>query len=286
MICGAKWKTCNCPWFNYAQVETDRLHHFNVVEQHRVPVDDVVAAGGRGYDEELERRQQQVDADEAFARRLQGLNVDDNYGAAPGGNFSLGNPHAHHRNENYNPGPRDHPHHAYLRAAPQRALEPQPYRVEQPEWRDQPAARLPEPEPEPMTMMTMMSREPYQLPGSRLVEPASYQVTEGLEHRPWLPRHRPAERAPYHAAGGRRPRPQLMDDVTDYVRHVPAEQLERRHTRAERPVHSNRRMSILAGLTRSHGQGGGGGRVGAWLQHVEDGLPMEETRSSHIPVSG
>ena len=282
MICGAKWKTCNCPWFNYGQVETDRLNHFNVVEQHRVPVDDAVAAGARGYDDELERRQRQVDEDEALARRLQVLNVEiaeNEYGATPGGIFSLGNAHAHHLNENYIPATRDHLHHAHLRAAPQRPLEPQSYRMGQPDWRDPPAARLPEPESEPI-----MSREPYRLPHPRLAEPAPYQAAEGWRPRPWFLGPRLTEPAPYQAAGEPRPRPQIVDDVTDHARHVPAERLGRRHTRSERPVRSSRRMSILAGLTRSHGQGGG--RVGAWLQHVEDGLPMEESRNSHIPVSG
>ncbi|CZT53001.1 related to ariadne-2 protein [Rhynchosporium secalis] len=30
MICGLKWKSCNCPWFNYEAVEEDRLAHMRI----------------------------------------------------------------------------------------------------------------------------------------------------------------------------------------------------------------------------------------------------------------
>jgi len=30
MICGLKWKSCNCPWFNYEAVEEDRLRHMQI----------------------------------------------------------------------------------------------------------------------------------------------------------------------------------------------------------------------------------------------------------------
>jgi hypothetical protein len=30
MLCGLKWKTCNCPWFNYDAVEADRLRHMRI----------------------------------------------------------------------------------------------------------------------------------------------------------------------------------------------------------------------------------------------------------------
>lgn len=33
MVCGLKWKTCACPWFNYQLVEDDRLNHMRVPEQ-------------------------------------------------------------------------------------------------------------------------------------------------------------------------------------------------------------------------------------------------------------
>ena len=30
MLCGLKWRTCECPWFNYETVEADRLAHMHV----------------------------------------------------------------------------------------------------------------------------------------------------------------------------------------------------------------------------------------------------------------
>ena len=77
MICGAKWKTCDCPWFNYATVENDRLNHMNVAQ-----VREAAARGAplldqpRAYHEEIERRREQERRDEALARRMRGLDID------------------------------------------------------------------------------------------------------------------------------------------------------------------------------------------------------------------
>ena len=76
MICGNKWKTCDCPWFNYETVEADRLQHMNVPQFRRAFPD----ADGRApirYQEEMDRRREQELRDEALARRLQVLGVDD-----------------------------------------------------------------------------------------------------------------------------------------------------------------------------------------------------------------
>ena len=74
MICGAKWKTCDCPWFNYEAVENDRLHHMQVPQPvpRRMPGNPAL-----GYQEELDRRREQERADEALARRIQALGVDE-----------------------------------------------------------------------------------------------------------------------------------------------------------------------------------------------------------------
>ena len=98
MICGAQWKTCNCPWFNYSQIpNADRLNDMRVPEPVRVIFRRVMdAAGGmpppppplqqqRGaqhappaeplpevtYQQELDNRRRQERADEELARRLQ-----------------------------------------------------------------------------------------------------------------------------------------------------------------------------------------------------------------------
>ncbi|MCJ1426694.1 hypothetical protein MMC29_004597 [Sticta canariensis] len=76
MICGSKWKTCDCPWFNYEAVENDRLNHMNPMPR-RAPF---VAGGAHnpalGYQEELNRRREQERRDEALARRMQVLGLD------------------------------------------------------------------------------------------------------------------------------------------------------------------------------------------------------------------
>ena len=79
MICGAKWKSCDCPWFNYAAVETDRLNHMNIAQVRRAALDPqgaVALHAPRAYHEELERRRAQELQDEEMARRMQGLDID------------------------------------------------------------------------------------------------------------------------------------------------------------------------------------------------------------------
>ena len=67
MICGAKWKTCDCPWFNYQAVENDRLLHMDVARARRNPR---AMNAPRAYEEELELRREQERQDEIIARRI------------------------------------------------------------------------------------------------------------------------------------------------------------------------------------------------------------------------
>ena len=78
MICGAKWKSCDCPWFNYATVEADRLNHMNIAEVRREPWR---ANQPRAYHEELEQRREQERRDAEIARRMQHMVIDDTIGA-------------------------------------------------------------------------------------------------------------------------------------------------------------------------------------------------------------
>lgn len=95
VCCGAQWKTCNCPWFNYSQIPNpDRLNDMRVPEPIRVIYRRVLdAAGGipppplpvreharQGpavappevtYQQELDNRREQERADADLARRLQ-----------------------------------------------------------------------------------------------------------------------------------------------------------------------------------------------------------------------
>ena len=98
MICGLKWKTCDCPWFNYQAVENDRLNHMNVPQARREAVRGA-DGGPRAYHEELERRREQERRDEAIARRMQSLDLDD--GEDRGGIFAVGNAAGHFLNEHF-----------------------------------------------------------------------------------------------------------------------------------------------------------------------------------------
>ena len=81
MVCGLRWKSCDCPWFNYENVDT---HLGNPVR----------------YQEEMDRRRDQEQRDEALARRMQALGV----GGRNDANrdvFGIGNMAGHHMNANF-----------------------------------------------------------------------------------------------------------------------------------------------------------------------------------------
>jgi hypothetical protein len=63
MICGAKWKSCDCPWFNYT----------TVLDSNRLPGVNAGAAAPRRYQEERDRIRAQERQDEILARHMQGL---------------------------------------------------------------------------------------------------------------------------------------------------------------------------------------------------------------------
>ncbi|KAL8806261.1 MAG: hypothetical protein Q9200_005099 [Gallowayella weberi] len=123
MICGVKWKGCDCPWFNYQIVEQDRLNHMNVpvarmvlVDGHEMNANDPRAA--RGYQAELDARREQEQRDEQLARRLQTLRLeppgvemyqvmeDDHHDHDHG--FGVGNTAGHHINTHFIPRPAVH----------------------------------------------------------------------------------------------------------------------------------------------------------------------------------
>lgn len=74
MMCGLKWKTCDCPWFTYEAVENDRLNHMDI--RQRIPIPGVIPNPALGYQEELDRRREQERRDENLARRMQVLGLD------------------------------------------------------------------------------------------------------------------------------------------------------------------------------------------------------------------
>ncbi|KAL8862391.1 MAG: hypothetical protein Q9178_001400 [Gyalolechia marmorata] len=134
MICGVKWKGCDCPWFNYQTVEQDRLNHMNIPVLRRVVVDGQAVdadhpRAARGYQAELDARREQERRDEQLARRLQTLGldppgveiyqvIDDDYDAHNHG-FQIGNTAGHHMNMQFVPQPVTHAPSAPYRTASQ-----------------------------------------------------------------------------------------------------------------------------------------------------------------------
>jgi hypothetical protein len=117
MICGVKWKSCECPWFNYDAVEQDRLEHMNVPTTYGSERDRLSTRESRGhssrqrapetFDEEVSLRRIQERHDEELARRLQYEDNDDdesveNYGEIVG----VGNSAGHLMNDDYRRAPR------------------------------------------------------------------------------------------------------------------------------------------------------------------------------------
>lgn len=134
MICGARWKSCECPWFNYDTVENDRLQHMQVplparerfgggrptVDVPPSPPRDWPAPGvspftgprhrPQNYDEERILRRRQEDRDEVYARRLQNYqdhdydyDREDDFLGGFGDIDGLGNAGGHHLNEDFRP---------------------------------------------------------------------------------------------------------------------------------------------------------------------------------------
>jgi hypothetical protein len=105
MICGVKWKSCDCPWFNHGEVENDRLRHMRPLDDDTFLMRDPFRAAlpqPRGYrDELLERRRREIE-DEHLARRLQILGFDDDdYNGGIGNVEGVGNAAAHFMNEDF-----------------------------------------------------------------------------------------------------------------------------------------------------------------------------------------
>lgn len=255
MICGLKWKSCNCPWFNYEAVEEDRLNHM------QVPMD---VEGGPAerprrlrrprppgtYDEEITERQRQERRDEALARRLQRValaNEDDDYQGGIGNIHGIGNGAGHFMNQdyvraahniltgnfdqataaaNYVMGV------ANARGPP--GLEPGPRRM---------ADRYPAPPPPPPMLRRHTVRE------------QAYNDAQPRASERVVPRRTRTDyesEAAVHAPPGRAPQ-------------VPPPPRAPREEPRGGP-----RPSILAGL------GGRGNRVSAWRSHVEPGVTPEE----------
>lgn len=139
MICGAKWKTCDCPWFSQDAVETDRLEHVQIPihirsdpmsmrsellfdgelplpaprDFHPGTVPPAVTARPRpqNYEEEMLLRRLQEQRDERYTRRRRGLDrydddyddddEDNDYQGRIGDIHGIGQQAGHHMNDDY-----------------------------------------------------------------------------------------------------------------------------------------------------------------------------------------
>jgi hypothetical protein len=121
MICGVKWRGCDCSLFSYDHLEDDRLDHMRVPLGVRLGGDiglgspRVLRPGGlpaavrprpQHYDDELLIRRIQEERDEHLARRLQSIEDRDDglYMGRIGGVVGMGNHGGHYMNEDYRRG--------------------------------------------------------------------------------------------------------------------------------------------------------------------------------------
>jgi hypothetical protein len=105
MVCGSKWKTCDCPWFTYEAIERDRLRHMDGAYIPEFHFDQMDAPPNRGipmldparrFQEGADRRREQELADEAFARQFEAVDLGEDH---PQEGF--GNAGGHHMNADF-----------------------------------------------------------------------------------------------------------------------------------------------------------------------------------------
>jgi hypothetical protein len=104
MICGLKWKSCNCPWFTYDAAEADRLNHMQVPGEPEQRPNRLRRARPNNFDDEMNQRRRQERADEELARRLQRVGMEDgdeDYQGGIGDVHGIGNGAAHFMNQDY-----------------------------------------------------------------------------------------------------------------------------------------------------------------------------------------
>lgn len=253
MICGLKWKSCNCPWFNYEAVEADRLNHMQV-PQDAAPEPEQRPHRLRrprppnNYNEEIRQRRRQERADEDLARRLQRVAMvdeEEDYQGGIGDIHGIGNGAGHFMNQDYIRAA-----HNILTGTYDQATVAANYVMGLAQARGAPPPPGP---PRP----AMAGRYPIPAP-----PPAAP-----------LRRHTLREQL-YNAQA---PRPEMVvprRSRTDYASeaavHAP---VGRAPPRAIPDQGEGTRPSILAGLG---GAGRGSNRVNAWRNHVEPGMAPAE----------
>ncbi|RDL31494.1 uncharacterized protein BP5553_09703 [Venustampulla echinocandica] len=261
MICGVKWKSCNCPWFNYDAVEADHLQHMQIPQ----PVDNQYAPVQRPrererlrrprpntYNEEITQRRRQERTDEQLARRLQtvSINDDDDYQGGIGDIHGVGNGADHFMNQDYIRAAQN-----ILTGTFDQATAAANHVMGGGQARGGP------PRP-PQAARPMVERYPAPRPSMRTPSPP-----------PILRRHTMAEHAYNTAPSTRRservvPRRTRTDYASEAAVHAPLTRTPERSSSSRSP-----RPSVLAGLG---GARKGNNRVDAWRTYVEAGVTPEE----------
>jgi len=253
MICGLKWKTCNCPWFNYEAVENDRLLHMRLPGDPFLPIPRRGEVRYRNYDDEMNDRRRQERTDGILARRFQGLETgdrgfDDDYNGGIGDIMGIGNGAGHFMNESFRrPGLSGGANYSMRDRRPPPAIDrymPPPRPIARP------------PSPPRVRSRDMIDRYPPPDPG-----PARKEIIEDLNRSSYRERERDR---------GRRTRPSSVVRTPERSRNTVIK---------ERSPDSSLGSSELAGLN-TKGSGGGIGRVKAWRSHVQPGEPEEGVLST------
>ncbi|KAK1998738.1 hypothetical protein LX36DRAFT_575720 [Colletotrichum falcatum] len=301
MVCGVKWKSCDCPWFNYETGDADQLHDMQVpaAPQRMGRLDLVQSSRGmrpsvgpsaprsrsQEYDSRLMRRFQE-NRDEDVARTLQGYETDEVYDGGYGDIVGVGNTAGHFMNDDYRreldtfvgapvpPAPT--PPAAFERPAPTdymsgvnraRGVPPDPMgqRLAErfSEFRSSPGA----PRPVMMAPPPVPPLGPMTAPPMGPLPMAAPMVMGPPPPLPLLRRHTMEEEM-YNMTT--RPSERVVPGriVHDYEREAEVHAPRSRRRTREEP-----KSSTLAGLT---GMGRGMNRVYEWRNHVQPGMPEGE----------
>ena len=255
MICGLKWKSCNCPWFNYDAVEADRLNNMQIpmpADQPERPNRPRRPRPNNFYDEMNQRRRQER-ADEELARRLQRVAMDegdDDYQAGIGDILGIGNGAAHFMNQDY------------IRAA---------HNILTGTYDHASAAAN-----YVMGVRNARGAPPPEAGPRRIIDRYPLPQAAGSPPTP-LVRRQTMRAEAYNAASTTRssekegPRRVGTDYATEAALHAPLGRGHQRTASAQEPPMP--RPSVLAGLG---GARRGGNRVDAWRIHVEPGVEPAE----------
>ncbi|KAH8681344.1 hypothetical protein BX600DRAFT_376022 [Xylariales sp. PMI_506] len=275
MICGAKWKSCECPWFNYDQLDEDRLdHHMQIPVDVRVGYDrpsprELRAAPRSGvsvrsrtsaYDGGLQSRRRHEHDHHDVSRRMQydeDDDLEDEFVDKYGDVVGIGNAAGHFMNEDY-------------RRAPSTYIAPQV-----------PSPPLPSYERPGAGDYVAGVNRARGVRGSSLERRLADRFSElrtssSPIHRSYtMPIPPPMSMPPVMGVGGPPPPPPPPSGASFLRRHTMEDEFYSPSTRSRltdriTPRHDMPRDSVLAGLT---GPGSGMNRVHEWRTYVAPGGP-------------